>query len=56
MQDGKLSTFHIPTEFVDEVRNKVGMHKQFQRAASTICRINLRRFLRRKVEKEKEAI
>lgn len=56
MLDGQLNTFHIPAELVDEARSKVEMHKQFQRAASTICKINMRRFLRRKGDKEKGAV
>lgn len=56
MLDGKLHTVHIPSELVGEARSKVEMHKQFQRAARTICKINMCRFLRRKGEKEKDAV
>lgn len=56
MQDGKLSTFHIPADLVEEVRSKVEMHKQFQRAAGTICQVNMRHLLRRKENKEKGAL
>jgi len=54
--EGKLKTFHIPAELVEEVRSKVEMHKQFQRAAGTICQINMRRLLRRKETKERGAV
>lgn len=54
--EGKLKTFHIPSELGDEVRSKVEMHKQFQRATGTICQINMRRFLRRKGEKKRGAV
>jgi hypothetical protein len=50
---GEVKTFHIPAEFVDEVRDKVETYKRFQQAASAICEMNLRRFLRRKGGKEK---
>lgn len=55
MLNGKLKTFYIPAELVEEARSKVEMHRQFERAANTICKINMRRFLRRKNEKEKDA-
>lgn len=51
--EGKLKTVHIPAKLVEEARRKVEMHKRFQQAAATICRINLRRFLRRKEDREK---
>lgn len=46
--EGKPRTFHIPTAWADEVRERVEMAKRFQDAAATICQINLRRWLRRK--------
>ena len=52
LMEGKLKTFHIPAELAEEARQKVQMHRRFQQAAATICQINLRRFLRRKQEKE----
>jgi hypothetical protein len=48
--DGKPKTFHIPKGLVDEVREKIHLRQRFEAAAATICRINLRRFLK---EKEK---
>ena len=55
MVDGKVKTFHIPSELAEEARQKVEMHKRFQRAAATIGQINLRRFVRRKEEKDRGA-
>ena len=52
---GKLKTFHIPTELVEEARAKVELHRRFQEAGATICQINLRRFLQRKGEKEQKS-
>jgi hypothetical protein len=54
--EGKLRTFHIPSQLVEEARSKAEMHKRFRRAADSICQINLRRFLRRKQEKERAAL
>ena len=49
---GKLQTFHIPAELVEEVRSKVELHQRFKQAADAICRINLRRLLERKQNKQ----
>src|SRR5882757_3961707 len=46
--DGKPKTFHIPKALVDEVREKIQLRQRFETAAAAICRINLRRFLKRK--------
>jgi hypothetical protein len=51
--DGQRKTFHVPAELAEEACNQVEMHKRFQKAAATICQINLRRFLGRRREKEK---
>ena len=48
LAEGKLRTFHIPLELTQEVRSQVELHKRFQQVAAAICRINLRRLLRRK--------
>ena len=53
LQEGKLKTYHIPSELAEEARGKVEMHKRFLEAATTIGNINLRRFLQRKAEKGK---
>ena len=52
LSKGKPQTFHIPAELVEEVRNKVELHRRFQQSESTICGINLRRLLQRKQQRE----
>lgn len=54
LSQGKPQTFHIPAELVEEVRNRVELHKRFQQAESAICGINLRRLLERKQQGERE--
>ena len=56
LQEGKPRTFHVPSAIAEEARRKVEMHKRFQQAAAAIGQINLRRFLRRKQEKERGAV
>ena len=46
--DGKPKTFHVPAKLVEQVRNNVEMRHRFDAAATTICGINLRRFLKEK--------
>ena len=52
LSQGKLQTFHIPAELVEQVRSRVELHKRFQQAETAICDINLRRLLQRKQHKE----
>src|SRR5580700_9111316 len=52
LSQGKLQTFHIPAELVEEVRSKVELHKRFQQAETAICGINLGRRLQRKQSKD----
>jgi hypothetical protein len=52
LSEGKLRTFHIPLELAQEVRSQVELHKRFQQVAAAICRINLRRLLRRKQQNQ----
>jgi len=51
--NGKVQTFHIPTEMAEEVKSRVQMRELFEELAGRICEINLRRFLRRKEAREK---
>ncbi len=46
--EGKPKTFNIPAKLVEQVRQKVEMHRRFDAAATSICSINLRRFLQQK--------
>ena len=49
--DGKPKSFHIPASSAKEVKDKVEMHKRFQKAAEKICELNLRRYLNKKDRK-----
>jgi len=51
--EGQRKTFHVPAELAAEARDRVEKHKRFQKAAATICQINLHRFLGRRREKGK---
>ncbi len=46
--DGKPKALHIPAEWAEKVREKIEMRRRFDSAAATICRLNLKRFLRDK--------
>ena len=48
LMDGKPKAFHIPTELVGQVRERTEMRRHFDAAVSTICGINLKRFLKQK--------
>ena len=55
LRDGKLQTFDVPAELAEEAHTKVQLHRRFQEAAAAICKINLRRFLQRKGQKEEKS-
>ena len=46
--DGKPKALNIPAELVEKVREKIEMRRRFDSAAATICRLNLKRFLKEK--------
>ena len=46
--DGKPRALNIPAEWVEKVRQKIEMRRRFDAAADTICKINLKRFLKEK--------
>jgi hypothetical protein len=46
--DGKPKALNIPAELVEKVRQKIEMRRRFDAAADTICKINLKRFLKEK--------
>jgi len=50
--DGKPKALNIPAELVDKVREKIEMRRRFDAAAATICRVNLKRFLQEKEERQ----
>src|SRR5258708_1558076 len=45
---GKPKALNIPAELVEKVREKIEMRRRFDSAAATICRLNLKRFLKEK--------
>src|ERR1700688_4012618 len=46
--DGKPKALNIPAEWAEKVREKIEMRRRFEAAAATICRLNLKRFLKEK--------
>jgi hypothetical protein len=50
--DGRPKALNIPAELVDKVRDKIEMRRRFDAAAATICRVNLKRFLQEKEERQ----
>jgi hypothetical protein len=46
--DGKPKALNIPAELAEKVREKIEMRRRFDSAAATICRLNLKRFLKEK--------
>jgi hypothetical protein len=46
--DGKPKAFNVPATLVEQVRKQVEMRDRFDAAATTICSINLKRFLKQK--------
>lgn len=52
LMDGKPKALHIPADVADKVRQKIEMRHRFDAAAASICRINLKRFLKEKKERQ----
>ena|SRR5579864_1979966 len=50
--DGKPKALNIPAKLVERVRQRIEMRQRFEAAAAAICKINLKRFLQEKQEKE----
>ena len=50
--DGKPKALNIPAELVEKVREKIEMRRRFDAAAATICRVNLKRFLKEKEDRQ----
>ncbi len=46
--DGKPKALNIPAALAEKVREKMEMRRRFDAAAASICRINLKRFLKQK--------
>lgn len=52
LMDGKPKALNIPADVADKVREKIEMRQRFDAAAASICRINLKRFLKEKEERQ----
>ena len=50
--DGKPTALNIPAELAEKVRQKIEMCRRFEAAAATICRVNLKRFLKEKEDRQ----
>ena len=50
--DGKPTALNIPAELAEKVRQKIEMRRRFEAAAATICRVNLKRFLKEKEDRQ----
>lgn len=50
--DGKPKALNVPTDLAGEVREKIEMRRRFETAASTICNVNLKRFLKEKEDRQ----
>jgi uncharacterized protein DUF6788 len=50
--DGKPKALNIPVELADRVREKIEMRRRFDAAAATICRLNLKRLLKEKEDRQ----
>src|SRR6266849_185723 len=50
--DGKPKAINIPAELAEKVREKIEMRRRFETAAATICRVNLKRFLKDKEDRQ----
>src|SRR5260370_13751392 len=49
--DGKPKALNIPAELAEQVRQKIEMRRRFDAAAASICRLNLKRFLKEKEDR-----
>ena len=50
--DGKPKALNIPAELAEKVREKIELRRRFDAAAATICRVNLKRFLKEKEDRQ----
>jgi hypothetical protein len=49
--DGKPKALNVPAGLADEVRQKIELRRRFDAAATTICDVNLKRFLKQKEDR-----
>lgn len=52
LMDGKPKALNIPAAWVEKVRQKIEMRRRFDAAAATICKVNLKRFLQEKEDRQ----
>ena len=52
LMDGKPKALNIPAELAEQVRERIEMRRRFDAAAASICRINLKRFLKEKDDQQ----
>ena len=52
LMDGKPKALNIPADLAEKVRQKVEMRRRFEAAATTICSLNLKRFLKEKEDRQ----
>ncbi len=46
LSEGKLQTYNVPAAQAEQVRRRVDLHRRFQRTATMVAHLNLRRWLR----------
>jgi hypothetical protein len=49
--DGKPKALNVPAGLADEVRQKIELRRRFDAVATTICDVNLKRFLKQKEDR-----
>jgi len=54
MAEGKLQTYNVPAAQAEQVRQRVDLHRRFERAAAMITSLNLRRWLRQRKSTKRE--
>ena len=52
LMDGKPKALNIPAELAEQVRERIEMRRRFDAAAASICRMNLKRFLKEKDDQQ----
>jgi uncharacterized protein DUF6788 len=52
LMDGKPKAFNVPVELAEKVRERTAMRRRFEAAATTICGVNLKRFLKDKEDRQ----
>src|ERR1700730_12064530 len=50
--DNKPKAVHVPVELAEQVRERPARRRRFEAAATTICGVNLKRFLKDKEDRQ----